>query len=188
MNESIKDEVLARITPRKVQHTLGCVKVAKELAIKWGGNIDDAENAALLHDVTKHFTKQEQIKYCEKYNVIIDDIEKSSYKLLHAKTAAEVAKHEYNMNESVYLGIKYHTTLRKNMTLNEKIMYLADYIEENRDFDGVEKARELAFLDIDEALRYCLDMTIYEIMGKKYQMHFDTVGARNQLYAMLESK
>ena len=185
MDDCIKDDVLSKITPKKINHTIGCIKAAKELAIRWGGNVCDAENAALIHDITKHLNEKEQLNLCEKYDIIVDNIEKSSYKLLHAKTAAEVARHEYNMNEQVYLGIKYHTTLRRDMTLIEKIVYLADYIEENRTFDGVEKARELSFIDIDKALRYCLDSTILEIMDKGRLLHLDTIGARNYLYELV---
>ncbi len=184
MDKKIYDEIWARLTPSRVKHTKGCMKAARELAQKWGENEDDAEFAMLLHDITKHYTEKEQFTLCEKYGIIVDNIEKSSYKLLHAKTAAEIAKHEYGVSESIYLGIKYHTTLRKNMTLMEKICYMADYIEENRTFDGVLKARELAFKDIDEALRYCLDMTIYEVLGKGYLMHIDTIEARNYVYEL----
>lgn len=182
MDSLMMEEVLSKITPRKVEHTKGVIKSARELAEKWGGNVEDAQNAGLIHDITKHLTEEEQLKLCEKYGIMIDNVEKRSYKLLHAKTAAEVAKNEYHMNDEVYLGIKYHTTLRRGMTLIEKIVYLADYIEENRDFDGVEKARELSFSDINEALRYCLDMTIAEIMQKGNLLHLDTIEARNYLY------
>ncbi|MFI3226665.1 MAG: bis(5'-nucleosyl)-tetraphosphatase (symmetrical) YqeK [Clostridia bacterium] len=182
MDNSIKEEVLSKITPKKVNHTLGVIKAARELAIKWDGNVEDAENAALIHDITKHLNEKEQLNLCEKYGIIVDNIEKNSYKLLHAKTAAEIAKNEYNMNDEVYRAIKYHTTLHRSMTLIEKIVYLADYIEENRTFDGVQKARKLAYVDINEALRYCLDSTIIEIMEKGNLLHLDTIEARNYLY------
>lgn len=184
MDKSMLEEVLAKITPRKVEHTKGVIKSARELALKWGGNVEDAQHAGLFHDITKHLTEQEQLNLCEKYGIIVDNVEKRSYKLLHAKTASSVAKHEYGMNDEVSLAICYHTTLRRDMTLIEKILYLADYIEENRDFDGVEKARELAFLDIDEALRYCLDMAIYDIMEKGNLLHLDTIEGRNYLYEL----
>ena len=186
MNNSIKDEVLSKITPRKINHTLGCIKSARELAIRWNGNVEDAENAALIHDITKHLSKDEQLNLCAKYDIIVDDIEKISYSLLHAKTAAEVARHEYSMNDDVYMAIKYHTTLRRGMTLIEKIVYLADYIEENRSFKGVEIARHLAFSNINSALKYCLDTTIKEILQNRRLLHLDTVGARNYIYEISE--
>lgn len=182
MDKKLIKDVLSRITPRKVAHTEGVIKSARELALKWGANVSDCEHSALFHDITKHLSKDEQFTLCEKYGIIVDDIEKISYKLLHAKTASEVARHEYNMNDDICNGIKYHTTLHKNMTLIEKIVYMADYIEENRKFDGVEKARELAFIDLDQALKYCLDSTIYEVLEKGNLLHLDTIEARNSLY------
>ncbi|MFI3114935.1 MAG: bis(5'-nucleosyl)-tetraphosphatase (symmetrical) YqeK [Clostridia bacterium] len=185
MENSLREEVLAKITPRKVEHTKGVIKSARELAIKWGGNIDDCEHAGLFHDITKHLNEEEQLNLCEKYDIIVDDVERDSYKLLHAKTAASIAKHEYGMNEDIYTAIKYHTTLRENMTLIEKILYLADYIEENRDFEGVDIARKLAYKDIDEALRYCLDTAILDLLERGKLLHLDTVLARNYLYTKL---
>ena len=181
MDNKLRENVLNRVTKGKINHTLGCIKAARELALKWGANVTDCENAALIHDITKHLSKEEQFTLCEKYDIIIDNVEKSTFKLLHAKTAAEVARHEYDMNDDVYMGIKYHTTLRPNMSLIEKIVYLADYIEENRTFDEVHKARELAFIDIDKALIYCLDSVIIEIMKKGNLLHSDTIEARNYL-------
>lgn len=188
MDNSIKDEVIARITPKKIQHTYGCIKAGRELAEKWGENVENCENAMLFHDITKHYTKEEQLNACEKYGIIVDEIEKTSYKLLHAKTASEVARQEYKMNDEVADSIKYHTTLRGNMKLIDKIVYLADYIEENRDFEGVEEARRLAFIDIDEALIYCLDSVILDNMKKGYLLHPDTINARNELYKLKRYK
>lgn len=180
------DEVINRIPLNKQEHTIGTIKAAEALALHYGANVDDAKNAALLHDITKQLSKNEQFTICEKYDIIIDNVEKYNYKLLHAKTASLIARHEFNMNDSVCQAIKYHTTLHRDMTLLDKIIYIADYIEENRNFDGVLNARRLAFLSVDETLRYCLDKTIEEVIKKGDLLHLDTVQARNFLYENVE--
>lgn len=182
MDSQLKDEIISKIGASKVQHTLGCIKEARKLAEHYGANVLDAEYAMLFHDVTKHFSKEEQFTFCEKYGIMIDDVERETYKLLHAKTASEFARQEYGMNDDICRAIRYHTTLRRDMTLIEKIAYLADYIEENRSFDGVEIARKTAYTDIDETLRYCLDTAIKEVMEKGNLLHYNTIEARNYLY------
>lgn len=186
MENTLFLEVMNRIPEAKRKHTLGVIKSAEELAVHYGANVLEATYAGLLHDITKNLAKNEQFTICEKYDIIVDNVEKYNYKLLHAKTASAISKHEYNMNDAVCQAIKYHTTLHREMTLLDKIIYVADYIEENRTFDGVQKARELAFISLDETLRYCLDQTILEILQKGDLLHNDTVNARNYLYENVE--
>ena len=101
--------------------------------------------------------------------------------MLHGKTAAAIAKNEYGAPQDVVDAIACHTTGKANMTLLDKIIYLADYIEETRDFDGVEPARELAKVDIDEALLYCFDQSLYDLLNRGKLIHPDTMEARNAL-------
>lgn len=101
--------------------------------------------------------------------------------MLHGKTAAAIACHEYGAPSDVVNAIAYHTTGRANMTLLDKILYLADYIEETRDFDGVEPARALAQKDLDQAMLYCLDSSLAELIERDKLIHGDTISARNDL-------
>lgn len=182
MKNRLAEEIFYKIAPNKRKHTDGVIKSARELAERFGANVENAELASLFHDITKHFDEKKQLELCEKYDIIYDRA--MSYKLLHGYTAAEIARHEYGMNDEIYNAIKYHTTLRGDMTLIEKIVYLADYIEENRTFDGVETARELAKLDLDKALIYCLDTTIIEVIQRGGYLHQDTINARNHLVSL----
>lgn len=96
--------------------------------------------------------------------------------MLHGKTAAAIARAEYHMPEDICDAIACHTTGKNHMTLLDKILYLADYIEETRDFPGVDKARELAQIDIDSALLYCYDQTLTELVARGKLIHSDTIG------------
>lgn len=103
--------------------------------------------------------------------------------MLHGKTAAAIAREEYGMPEEICDAIACHTTGRRGMTLLDKILYLADYIEDTRDFSGVEKARKLARQDIDRALLYCYGQTLTDLVERGKLIHSDTVAAYNDMIA-----
>ena len=176
-----RQSILSRLSGYRYTHTLGCEKAARMLAEKFGGDVEKAGFAALLHDITKRLSKEEQLYLCDKYGIIACDIEKKEWNMLHGKTAAAIARAEYGADMETAEAIAYHTTGRANMTLLDKILYLADYIEETRDFDGVESARRLAETSIDEALLYCFDHSLYDLLVRGKLIHPDTMAARNSL-------
>ena len=141
-------------------HVVGCSRTAKELAQIYGASEKDAERAGILHDVTKALRPPEQLRLCAHYGMMVSDYPPDQYKLLHGKTAAEVAKRIFGENDAVCSAISWHTTGKADMTLLEKIIYIADYIEPNRRFDGVEDLRRLAYTDLDAAVLLGIDMTI----------------------------
>ena len=180
-NEEMRKGILSRLKGYRYQHSLGVERAAVWLAVKYGGDPEKAAAAGILHDITKHLSPQEQLNLCEKYGIIPCTVEKSEPKMLHGKTAAAIAREEYGMPEDVCTAIACHTTGRHGMTLLDKILYLADYIEETRDFPGVEKARELAKVDIDRALLYCYDQTLTELVARGKLIHSDTIAAYNDM-------
>ncbi len=163
--------------PKRVPHVMGCSQTAAELARCYGVNEEDARRAGILHDITKILTGTEQLKLCERYAMIISNLERQAPKLLHAKTGAAVARHVFGENENVCRAICWHTTGRRQMSLLEKIIYLADYVEPNRDFDGVEELRHLAFTDIDAAMVKGLQMTIEQLKSRQVEINEDSLSA-----------
>ena len=180
-NEEMRKGILSRLKGYRYPHSLGVERAAKWLAQQYGGDVEKAAVAGILHDITKHLSPQEQLNLCEKYGIIPCTVEKSEPKMLHGKTAAAIAREEYGMPGDVCTAIACHTTGRHGMTLLDKILYLADYIEETRDFPGVEKARELAKVDIDRALLYCYDQTLTELVARGKLIHSDTIAAYNDM-------
>ena len=114
---------------------------------------------------------------CQKYGIINDNAEEHNFKLLHAKTGAAVARAQFGVSDEVYNAIRWHTTGKPDMTLLEKIIYMADYIEPNRDFPGVEKLRELAYEDLDKAMALGLEMSLEDIRSYGQEPYKDTVQA-----------
>ena len=158
--EQLRETAVKLLKPSRVAHVLGCAQTAGELAKRYGVNETDAVRAGLLHDITKALDGQLQLTLCRSYATILDEFSAKNPKTLHALTGSLVAERIFGENEAVVQAIRCHTTGKADMNLLEKIIYVADYMEPNRDFPGVEKLRSLAYEDITEALKLGLNMTL----------------------------
>ncbi len=158
--DQLEQVALSLLKKQRINHVLGCRDTAAALARRWGANEVDAARAGLLHDVTKALDGPLQLTLCAEYGTMLSDFSKKYPRTLHALTGAMVAERIFGENEAVVSAIRHHTTGRANMSLLEKIIYVADYMEPNRVLDGVERLRELAFSDLDAALKLGLEMTL----------------------------
>jgi nicotinate-nucleotide adenylyltransferase len=158
--EKLEQVVTGLLKPSRVKHVLGCRETAVELARLYGVDETDAARAALLHDITKALDGPLQLTLCRSYDTILDDFSTKNPKTLHARTGSLVAERIFGENQAVVDAIRCHTTGKADMNLLEKIIYVADYMEPNRDFPGVEKLRRLAYTDITQALELGLRMTL----------------------------
>ena len=158
--EQLEQVVISLLNPNRVAHVLGCRDTAVELAKHWGADPVDAARAGILHDITKAIDGPLQLTLCDAYGKILSDFSKRYPKTLHALTGSLVAQRIFGENEAVVSAIEWHTTGKANMSLLEKIIYLADYIEPNRTIADVDRLRELAFTDLDAALKLGLEMTL----------------------------
>ena len=158
--EALEPIVLSLLNPNRVAHVLGCRDTAVALAKRWGADETDAARAGILHDITKAIDGPLQLTLCEAYGKILDDFSRKYPKTLHALTGSLVAERIFGENKAVVDAIAYPTTGKADMNLLEMIIYVADYMEPNRDFPGVETLRQLAFSDIQAALRLGLEMTM----------------------------
>ncbi|MBE6923939.1 MAG: nicotinate (nicotinamide) nucleotide adenylyltransferase [Ruminococcaceae bacterium] len=172
------EQVVVRLLKKnRVNHVLGCRDTAIALAKRWGSDETDAARAGILHDITKAMDGPLQLTLCDEYGTILTDFSRKYPKTLHALTGALVAERIFGENEAVVTAIRYHTTGRANMSLLEKIIYVADYMEPNRAFPGVEKLRELAFSDIDGALKLGLEMTLEHLARQGAEVSPESRGA-----------
>ena len=158
--DKLEQVVISLLNPNRVAHVLGCRDTAVELARRWGANETDAARAGILHDITKAIDGPLQLTLCEAYGKILSEFSRKYPKTLHALTGSLVAERIFGENKAVVDAICHHTTGKADMNLLEKIIYVADYMEPNRDFPGVEKLRELAYTDMDAALKLGLEMTL----------------------------
>ena len=158
--EVLEPIVIRLLNPNRVAHVLGCRDTAVELAKRWGADETDAARAGILHDITKALDGPLQLTLCREYGTILDEFGYKYPKTLHALTGSLVAERIFGENEAVVSAICHHTTGKADMTLLEKIIYVADYMEPCRNFPGVEELRELAFSDITAALKLGLEITL----------------------------
>ena len=164
--DELEKVVVSLLKKSRVNHVLGCRDTAVELARRWGPDETDAARAGILHDITKALDGPLQLTLCAEYGTILSDFGKKYPKTLHALTGALVAERIFGENEAVINAIRSHTTGKADMNLLEKIIYVADYMEPNRDFPGVDRLRQLAFSDIDAALKLGLEMTLEHLKGQ----------------------
>ena len=169
------------VKEKRVRHIRGTEEEAVRLARRWGADETLARRAGILHDCTKYLELEEQLALCEQYGVQLDELERVAVKLLHSKTGACIARAVFGEPDEVFWAIYWHTTAKADMTTLEKILYVADYMEPNRDFDGVERLRELAYRDLDKALLLGVETTIQEMEERKLPVHQNTVQARTWL-------
>ena len=164
--DQLEKVVLPLLNPNRVAHVLGCRDTAVELAKRWGANEEDAARAGLLHDITKALDGPLQLTLCHEYGTILDEFGYKYPKTLHALTGSLVAERIFGEREAVVSAICHHTTGKAGMSLLEKIIYVADYMEPCRKFPGVEQLRELAFSDMDAALKLGLEITLQHLKNQ----------------------
>ena len=164
--EELEQVVISLLNPNRVAHVLGCRDTAVELAKRWGADVTDAARAGILHDITKAIDGPLQLTLCEAYGKILSDFSRRYPKTLHALTGSLVAQRIFGENENVVSAIAHHTTGKADMSLLEMIIYVADYMEPNRNFPGVEELRSLAFTDIQAALKLGLEMTLEHLKNQ----------------------
>ena len=179
--EDLRCVALSMLDPRRIPHVLGTEEMAAALALRWGADEESARRAALLHDCTKKFDKELQLALCRQYGIEPDAAERREGKLLHAITGAAVAYADFGVSGEVRDAIRWHTTGKADMTLLEKIIYLADYIEPTRDFCDLTELRRLAFEDLDGALLLGFTMAVEDLAKKGMPVHPNSVLARDYL-------
>ena len=179
--EDLRAASYSMIRSKRIPHVRGTEATAVHLAERWGADPDAARAAAILHDCTQYLDLDQQLSLCGKYGILLDDLERRTLKLLHAKTGAAIAREVFGMPEPVWQAICWHTTGRPGMTALEKILYIADYMEPSRDFPGVERLRALVETDLDAAVMLGLEMTIEEMNGYGTAVHPNTIRALDAL-------
>ena len=131
--EKMKKRVSSHLDKERYEHTLGVMYTAGAMAMRYHVDLEKALIAGLLHDCAKGLSSDKKLKLCEKYQLTVSESERKNPGLLHAKLGAYIAKTKYGIDDmEIVDAIAYHTTGRPEMTLLDKIVYIADYIEPNR--------------------------------------------------------
>lgn len=182
MNEAILlQDIRARLSDRRYEHSLQVAKSAVELADRYGGDAQGLYFAGLMHDVLKEQPRDEALAFFAAHGVSLTPVERSAPKLWHAMAGAIYLKETYGFPEELVSAVRYHTTGRENMTLPEKILFIADFISADRDYPGVDNMRERAQISLEYAMEEGLRFTIFELSEKCRPIHPDTVACYNEI-------
>lgn len=184
-NGLTEDALLSIIEPlydaKRFVHAKGCRDTAVALAAHYGADQVAAARAGMLHDITKALPLAEQLQLCKRYGIMTERYQDDMAKILHGKTAAAIARHRFRESSEVCSAIEWHTTGRADMSLLEKIIYIADYIEPARTFTGVVELRTLAFRNLDAAVIRGIDLTIDILTKRNCSINRDSLEARDYL-------
>ena len=178
--DEMREKLKLALTEKRFNHSIGVMQTAVSLARHYGANVEKTAVAGLLHDCAKNYSRAEMFELCNKYGVELDYISKESTGLIHGFLGAVIADKYYGVKDSeIYDAIYYHTIGKPDMSLITKIIYIADGIEPNRSYEGVERIRETAFENIDRALILQIDSTLKSVISKGALIHPGTINTRN---------
>lgn len=168
---------------RRLKHSMNVSQCAVKLSEIYGYDMEKAKLAGLIHDCAKYFNDDQVEDSIKKFNIELDSLEENNISLSHSVIGSYVIQETFNIkDEDIINAVRYHTTGRENMSILEKIIYMADLIEEGRKFPLVDKLRELAYNgSLDEALLLSFNNTIKFVMDNNQLIHPRTVSARNYI-------
>lgn len=180
--EDIKKDIRQFLPEKRYKHCLNVEAEAVKLARIYGCDVEMARVAAIAHDYAKAYSREELIARAQDFGIEIDEIQYNSPELLHGPVAAHTIMHKYSIkNQDLLNSISYHTTGRVNMTLFEKIIFIADLVEPGRNFEGIDEIRKMVLKDLDNALLLACNFTLIYITKRNYLIHPLTIQFRNSL-------
>ena len=187
--DRMKKKLEKSLPDKRFLHSLGVADTSEALARRLGEDPQRAYTAGLLHDCAKGMSHEEMLAYAAGCGWEPDEVTLGALQILHAPVSALMAEKEYGIGDGGILdAIRYHTTGRSGMSMLEKIVFTADLIEPNRDFEGVEELRKLCEEDFDACVIACIDSSIRTVMARGGLIHPDAVFARNSLISERNGK
>lgn len=179
--EEIQIEIKNRLSEKRYYHSVCVMERCEEIARKFEYDIETAKKVGISHDIAKELTDEEKLKYCKENNIEVDDMEKQSISILHAKIGAHMVKELFGFDEKMSYAIKAHTTGLPQMDMLSKILFIADRTSKERNFPDIEYLNELLEEGIDKAVLYILDKKIELQLIKKANIHINTIITRNEI-------
>lgn len=187
--QQCKEAVKPKLSEARWIHSLNVSKEAVKLSKKYGADPQKAEIAGLLHDIMKNTASDEQLQMLQRFGIILTNIEAAAPKLWHAMSGAAYIEHVLGESDRDILNaVRYHTTARKEMSLLEKVIYIADFTSAERDYQGVERMRKAAAQSLEKAMEEGLIFTIEDLSDRKLPIHPDTLDAYNELIIQKKEK
>lgn len=166
----------------RYKHSVNVAKEAVRLAKKYGADEEKAAIAGILHDITKENTKEEQLQIMTDGGIILDDVQKISSKLWHGISGSVYMRDKLDItDEDILNAVKYHTTGRAGMSVLEKVIFVADFTSEERDYSGIRTIRKKANKSLEEAMLYGLQFTLKDLSKRALIIHPDALACYNEI-------
>ncbi len=174
--------ITERLSEKRLIHSLNVAKAAVQLVSLYGGNAEKAYLAGILHDIMKEEKTEILLQILKESVIMTDALTLGARPLWHAKAGALYCEQVLGIDDQDILNaIAYHTTGRANMSHLEKILYLADYIGEERNYEDVDIMRRETFASMERGLVYALTYTLQDLATRHKTIHPDTLAAYNQI-------
>lgn len=178
-----------RLSDYRFYHSMCVAESAVQLAKRYGADEEKARVAGILHDVMKEESKKAQLAVIEKAGMKMTELEKKNKKVYHQMSGAAYVKEELGItDEEIINAIRYHTTGRRGMSLMEKIIYLADFISADRDYEDVDVMRRKVDEGMEEGMLYAFRYTIVDLVNQCKEIHPDTLDAYNWVIEETEER
>lgn len=183
MKMDYKEIIKPKLTERRYIHSLCVADEAVNLAKKYGCDEEKAYTAGILHDIIKDTSREEMLKMFNDFGIILTDVEKQAPKLWHAILGSEYVRRVLKIDDDeIISAIRYHTTAKADMSLLEKVIYIADFTSADRDYNGVENMRKAAECDLSAAMREALKFSVIDLAEQGRAIHPDTIDAYNDAF------
>lgn len=179
--EQIEEIVKNSMSEKRYKHSQGVAKRAEELALIYGQDPKIAKLIGIAHDIAKEMPKEDAIKYAEENGIVFDKIEENEPGLWHSKLGANIAVKKFGFTNEMAQAILYHTTGNVNMSIIDKIIYVADKTDETRTYEQLEEGIKISNQDLEEGVLFCAKRAINYSMQKITLIHPDTIELINQI-------
>lgn len=180
--EDYKQVIKGRMSKKRYVHSVNVAKAARQLAVQYGADVEKAVIAGILHDITKETPYDEQLQIINSNGIILDDVQRFLPKTWHAISGSLYIKEYLNIQDTdIINAVRYHTSGRADMSLLEKVIFVADFIGEERNYKGVDIMRQKAKRSLEEAMLYGVSFSISDLTARQYAIDANTLGLYNRL-------
>ena len=182
MFDDYKKIIKERMGKKRYIHSINVAKAAQMLAKRYGADVEKAKIAGILHDITKETPYDEQLKIIESNGIILDRVQQFSPKTWHAISGCAYVKSNLNIiDDDILNAIRFHTSGRAGMSLLEKVIFVADFIGDERDYKGVDVMRAKAKQNLEDAMLYGITFSITDLATRQCAIDINTLGLYNEL-------
>ena len=187
--EQYEQEVQRHLTEKRFYHSQCVAQEAARLAQRYGADVEKARLAGILHDIMKDTPPEQQLKILQDSGILLTKTQRHNRKLWHALAGAAYLQQTLQVKDGdIVEAVRCHTSGKKDMSLLEKVLFVADYISADREYPGGERMRQAAYRSLEEAIVEGVLFTVQELMGQRLPVAEGSVAGYNEARLILEDR